>query len=151
MSADLLVIVPSRERPQNIDALVGAWRETSAGHANRTVGLDDDEPMEYPVLDDVLYVHGPRQQLCGWTNTIATQHASQYRYLGSIGDDHRPRTRHWDAVICDALADLGTGIVYGDDLLRGAELCTAAFMTSDIVLRLGYMCPPGFVHLDVDH
>ena len=51
MSADLLVIVPSRERPQNIDALVGAC--AGAGmvaivewtRARRTTTVVRDEPM----------------------------------------------------------------------------------------------------------
>jgi hypothetical protein len=40
--------------------------------------------------------------------------------------------------------------VYGNDLLQGANLPTAVFMTSDIIRALGWMVPPSLQHLYVD-
>jgi hypothetical protein len=59
-----------------------------------------------------------------------------------MGDDHRPRTKGWDQAYLDALRELGTGIVYGDDLLQGEKLPTQCAMTADIVRALGHMAPP---------
>jgi hypothetical protein len=49
------------------------------------------------------------------------------RYLASLGDDHRPRTKGWDRRLIDAIESLGgaPGIAYGDDKLQGAALPTA--------------------------
>lgn len=71
--------------------------------------------------------------------------------IGFQGDDHRPRTKGWDAAYLDALHDLGTGIVYGDDLLQRQNLPTQCAMTADIVRALGYMAPPNLTHLYVDN
>jgi hypothetical protein len=68
-----------------------------------------------------------------------------------MGDDHRPRTRGWDAAYLEALHDLGTGIVYGDDLLQGANLPTQCAMTSNIVQALGCMAPATLRHMYVDN
>jgi hypothetical protein len=53
--------------------------------------------------------------------------------------------------ITDALTELGSGIAYGNDLLQGERLPTAAFMTSDIIRTLGWMCPPTLEHLYIDN
>jgi hypothetical protein len=40
--------------------------------------------------------------------------------------------------------------VYGDDLLQGERLPTAVFMSPSIVRTLGWMVPPGMIHLYLD-
>jgi len=46
---------------------------------------------------------------------------------------------------------LGTGIVYGNDLLQGEALPTAFFLAADIVSTLGWMAPPTLTHLFIDN
>lgn len=152
----LAVIVPSRGRPQNIERLIEAWNTTNAT-ADLVVGLDDDDPAlaDYPKADLAgpfgFDVHtGPRLRMVGTLNKIAASHAPLYDHVGFIGDDHIPRTVGWDKTITQELDLLGTGIVYGNDLLQGANLPTAVFMTSDIVKALGWMALPGARHLYVD-
>jgi hypothetical protein len=71
--------------------------------------------------------------------------------IGFMGDDHCPRTYGWDKAYVDALREMGTGIVYGNDLIQGARLPTQVAMTADIVRALGYMAPPALTHLYVDN
>ena len=71
--------------------------------------------------------------------------------IGFMGDDHRPRTKGWDEAYLDALHEMGTGIVYGNDLLQGENLPTQCAMTSDIVRALGWMALPSLTHLFVDN
>jgi hypothetical protein len=71
--------------------------------------------------------------------------------VGFMGDDHRPRSVGWDKAYLDALRELGTGIVYGNDLLQGENLPTQCAMTSDIIQALGYMAPPSLRHLYIDN
>lgn len=71
-------------------------------------------------------------------------------FIGFMGDDHLPRTKYWDNKLMNELNKLGSGIVYGNDLIQGERLPTAAFMTSDIVKELGFMAPPILRHLYVD-
>lgn len=160
--ADLLMIVPTRGRPQNIAALLQSWADTATGAADLAIVLDEDDPLrpEYEThLDNDLLaaiagqvqfvLMHERLRLVGTLNQVATSYAAGYRMVGFMGDDHRPRSHGWDARFVECLS-AGAGIAYGNDLLQGEAMPTAVAMTSDIVTTLGYMAPPSFVHLCVD-
>jgi hypothetical protein len=156
VSADLLVIVPSRGRPQHIAALHDAWQATSAGVASLLVAVDNDDatlPEYQRVCDErgIWLEVGPRLRLGGTLNKLATKFADTYGAIGFLGDDHRPRTGGFDRHLVSALGEMGTGIAYGNDLLRAEDLPTAVVMTSDIIQALGYMVPAGLVHLWIDN
>ncbi|MEU1071918.1 MULTISPECIES: hypothetical protein [unclassified Streptomyces] len=157
MPDDLLVIIPTRGRPQAIPEIMDAWDATAAT-ADLLFAVDTDDPQlaGYEAQAEALksdgrvqFVFGERERLVGTLNRQAVTAASAYRFLGFMGDDHRPRTARWDARIRECLCG-GPGIVYGNDLLQGELMPTAVAMTSDIVTTLGYMAPPQFVHLCVD-
>jgi hypothetical protein len=149
---DLLLIVPSRNRPKSIIRLAEAMKETCAGDTQLLVCLDMDDAAHYlPLIEGVWYMVGEPQQLGSWTNRSVRMYGDGFRFLGSIGDDHVPRTPGWDNVVAATLAEMGTGMCFGDDLLQGSDLPTACFMTSDIVRALGFMCPPTLVHMYVDN
>jgi hypothetical protein len=160
----MLVIVPSRGRPQNIDRLIEAWKATVRGKTLLLIVTDPDDP-EAPAYEAmqlgqhgnrfghiILDAGGKRLRLGGILNWIGRAYATEtpVRAIGFMGDDHVPRTEGWDAAVADALTELGSGIVYGNDLLQGERLPTAAFMTSDIIRTLRWMCPPGLEHLYID-
>jgi hypothetical protein len=73
-----------------------------------------------------------------------------YDYFVFMGDDHLPRTQNWDQAFIQALG-INTGIVYGDDLLQGANLPTAFGMSRDLVDELRGMTFPGCIHLFFDN
>ncbi|MFF8784817.1 glycosyltransferase family 2 protein [Streptomyces sp. NPDC015125] len=159
MADDLLVIIPTRGRPQAVPALVDAWDETGAT-ADLLFAVDTDDPelaaykahaAELKGDERIRFTFGKRRRLCGTLNQQAVKAAKTYRFLAFMGDDHRPRpaARPWDARIRECLSG-GPGIVYGNDLLMGERMPTAVAMTSDIVATLGYMAPPALVHLCLD-
>lgn len=159
MADDLLVIIPTRGRPQAVPEIMQAWDGTGAT-ADVLFAVDTDDPelagykahaAAYKPDPRVRFVFGKRRRLVGTLNQQAVKAASKYRFLGFMGDDHRPRpaAMSWDARIRTCLSG-GPGIVYGNDLLMGEQMPTAVAMTSDIVTTLGYMAPPAFVHLCVD-
>jgi hypothetical protein len=155
MTADLLVICVTRGRPQHVPALWDAWQATADGCADLMFAVDDDDPELGAYLDcapmpGTFWYTGPRLGLARTLNAVAVQQAPRYRMLASWGDDHRPRTRGWDTRLVQALDGLGSGVAYGNDLLQGEHIPTAAAMTSDIVQALGYMAAPGMQHLCID-
>ena len=147
---ELVVIVPSRGRPHNMARLAQAFKDTGAT-ARLVCCADDDDPT----LPDyygagVNLVIGPRLGLAGSLNQHAVAYADMVPYVGFMGDDHLPRTAGWDKQVVEALQELGTGIVYCNDLLQGERLPTAVFVTSNIVRTLGYLCFPGAKHMYLD-
>jgi hypothetical protein len=160
---ELAVIVPSRGRPHNVARLLDAWdrtRRLSTVDAELWVIADWDDPARdaYDGLLDRpgrpwfnIYQPAPiRRPIGPLINELSRNLAYRAPRIGFMGDDHLPRTGCWDGAIVDALDSLGSGIAYGNDLLQGERLPTAAFMTSDIIRTLGYMSPPTLEHLYID-
>lgn len=158
MADDLLVIIPTRGRPQAVPAILEAWQTTGAT-ADLLFAVDDDDP-ELDAYEEQgkaaveagmhpFWHIGKRLRLCGTLNQVAVKMAPRYQFLAFLGDDHRPGTAGWDERFRICLSG-GPGIVYGNDLLMGETMPTAVAMTSDIVTTLGYMAPPALVHLCLD-
>lgn len=157
MNKEMLLIVPSRGRPQNIKRLCEALLDTETDHTELIVGIDMDDPtiLEYEDLASeygfILNESVERKRFAATVNSIALDKYQDYKYLAWMGDDHVPRTRWWDWHYKNALYEAGVGIVYGNDLIMGKEIATELAFTSNIVGALGYAIPEGFIHLYVDN
>jgi hypothetical protein len=170
--ADLVVIVPSRGRPDAASELAATFRETCTADTLLLVVTDADDLAEYPstLIDRrTMVVQGdPPGSMVSALNNAACWllgdpwdgdnpfHCTNGKFgqpfaMGFMGDDHRPITVGWDTAYLDALRELGTGIVYGDDLLQSERLPTQAAMTADIVRTVGFMAPPKLRHMYVDN
>ncbi len=166
MSARVVVVVPSRGRPEAARETIISIRETSALVSTRTVlAVDEDDPA----LDDyremvasipdrtyrdlpTLIVLAPDEtgDLVKATNTVSLRIAREdpRSIIGNLGDDHRPRTHGWDYAVIQALDE--AGIAYGDDLIHGINLPSAPFISASIVLALGWYALPTCKHLYID-
>lgn len=158
--SDLVVIVPSRGRPEQAAELAQAFAVTCTANTGLVFAVDDDDPRADGYWDVVQrqlasVIRSNHANMVDALNRRATGYASLGEdapsAIGFMGDDHRPRTPGWDQAYLDALRDLGTGIVYGNDLLQGERLPTQCAMTSDIIRALGYMSPPTLKHMYVDN
>lgn len=172
MTADLLIIVPTRGRPQNVVPVIESWKATGAfdDGAELLFVLDRDDPQ----VDD----YETALQGYGESGGLTDAHSRRVRWTrhamwqplvpklnrtskptartlpifaqGFAGDDHRPRTPGWAARYLEALRELGTGIVYGDDLVQGEALPSQWAMTTDIIRALGRMVPAPVEHMYCD-
>jgi len=160
--ADLLIIVPSRGRPQSVARVVEAWRATGAlGVADLLVAVDADDPEIEGYRRAVPAAAGTapvsRYEVPAWMPMVhkldlaACDASESYWALGYAGDDHVPRTPGWADRYLAELARLGVGIVYGDDRIQGQRLPTQWAMTADIVRELGRMVPAPVEHLYCDN
>lgn len=153
---ELAVIVPTRGRPQAAVALADCFERTvSDPHAVELIFVvDADDPLQQDYHDSVpptaTLLVGARARLGPTLNRVASMRKNVFA-LGFMGDDHRPRTYGWDQRFIETLTELKTGFVYGNDLLQGPMLPTEIAMTSDIVQTLGWMVPPGLIHLYIDN
>lgn len=153
------MIVPSRGRPQAALELALAFQATATGDTSLVFAVDQDDPTE-GLYDEASHRTIKVQAEPGTSSMGRALHvmATHFAFsdeppfaIGFMGDDHRPRTHGWDKAYLDALHELGTGIVYGNDLLQGENIPTQVAMTSDIIRALGYMAPPSLTHLYFDN
>lgn len=168
VTAQLIVIVPTRSRPHNVMPLVDAFRDTRAfdDGAELVFVYDKDDPAldDYMLaVADVATRHGHRapvmwldasrhEQLVPKLNKAAfyLQITRQPFALGFMGDDHRPQTVGWVKAYLDELRRLGTGVVSCPDGYRTDDLPTQWAMTADIVEHLQCMVPAPVEHLYCD-
>jgi len=148
--SEMLVVIPSRGRPENIARAIKALADTNS-RIDLKVGVDNDDPKldEYKKLD-VNLVIGERKKFAATYNDIVMDNLD-YKYISFFGDDHVPRSDRWDEQFRRELDKMGTGVVYGNDLVMGEAIATEWTITSDIPKTLGYAVPKGFVHLYVDN
>jgi hypothetical protein len=154
----MCVVVPSRGRPENVERLAQAFKDTGA-EADLYIVIDNDDPKWNEYAKSENYKKLPADNKTGGcakslnTGAVLLLDITKYPlydYFVFMGDDHLPRTPGWDKAFIQALGT-NTGIVYGDDLLQGANLPTAYGMSRDLVNELRGMTFPGCVHLFFDN
>lgn len=162
----VVVVVPSRGRPEAARLTVEAIRETAIRVATSVVlAVDADDPeldgyrrmvdgLHHRLFADrpLLVVLEPEEtgDLVRATNTVSLRVAREdpHAIIGNLGDDHRPRTRGWDRAVMESLED--PGIAYGDDGIHGERLPSAPFISAEIVQALGWFALPACRHLYID-
>lgn len=161
--ADLLVIVPSRGRPESVARVVDAWQATGAfEHADLVFAVDMDDPQIGAYCQVAKDRRGDGKHwwlreepkwlpMVHKLDNAARAEARDYLALAFMGDDHVPRSAGWAGRYVAELRALGTGIVYGDDGYQGENLPTQWAMTSNIVRALGRMVPAPVEHLYCDN
>jgi glycosyltransferase involved in cell wall biosynthesis len=147
----ILLIVPTRNRPQNIPRVIESWRATTSEKSDLSIVIDDDQRELYSsvICDDVYWPVYPNMKLCPKLNATAEFHRPFHHIIGFIGDDIVIKTPGWEERVIEACGEVG--MCYPNDTIQGAALPTHIFMTSNIIKTLGYMVPPTFVHLYCDN
>jgi len=154
VKTDLIVIIPTRGRPDNAVALEQAFVDTNTT-AKRVYVVDfsDETRNEYSLklpLESVIMIHNETKGMAYPLNYAAREFLGEFDNFAFMGDDHRPRTANWDQLFVEQLYS-GSDIVYGNDLFQGAALPTAVAMSSQIVKELGGMVPDTQRHLYLDN
>lgn len=157
---DLLVVTPSRGRPQNMERLLEAMSRTCRAYTKLLIGIDsDDQSFERYPKAGVQYLvrDGLQRKVVQWINYLAAEGLdmapsfSPYLAVGHFGDDCVPWTEGWDERILEALQK--TPFAFGNDLSierRPGALCTHLFMRTETLKALGHFGPPQIQHMWVD-
>lgn len=157
VEARIVTLVPTRGRPDNALRLLSAFAET-AYVSQLVFCIDDDEIELYMPLIEATeecglwakVVNASRMGLNGTLNHWATWYAEDCEYIAFMGDDHLPKTQHWDLDLAKAIGNK-LGVAYGDDLIQGENLPTAVMLSAAIVKKLEFMSPPELKHLFMDN
>jgi hypothetical protein len=150
----LLTIVPTRNRVENALGLLDTFYKMSVENSSGllfVVGTEDPalEKYKQKIPKNHLLIF-PDRGLVKALNYASVLYVKEYEAIGFMGDDHRPRTPGWDRSYLESLRELGSGYVYGNDLLMGERIPTQVAISSPIIETLGFFGPPGFTHLCVD-
>jgi hypothetical protein len=136
VAVKVLVICPSRGRPNAAKAVLESFLTTRADETTRLVFLVDDtdaNKADYPE---------------GWTRIVRSRGSfggalaqggpvlEDATAIGVIGDDNRFRTKGWDTTL-GAWLTQNVGIAYGTDGHWDEALPTAWWLSRPIVDRLG--------------
>lgn len=152
----ILILCPTRARPENVKRLRESLRETATGDTFDFVYLvDTDDPRLVDYLVDgqtkgnYFYTDKPKR-LGPWLNhAVEIEFTKPYDIVAFLGDDVISRTRGWDKAIREAMVP--NGIVYCNDGWQGERLPTGVFMDARMVEKAGYMVYPELVHLYIDN
>lgn len=155
-----IYLVPTRGRPQNAARLIKAFTDTCRGDTRLVFIIDDDDPQLRGYLEVFTdpavsptfgFMVDTRRRLGPTLNYWAPKYAQSYDAVGFMGDDHCPRTEGWDMMLGAYVDVRRNAIVYGNDLVHGAGLPTAVLLGSEIIQALGWMVPPGLIHMYLDN
>lgn len=158
----IVVITPTRERPENFSRMVESCQTLSASGVTVYAGIDEDDPRLEDYIDlkhdrtTVGLYFQPRKSLSEWTNVLAhyaiEDFGTENLYLVSMGDDHIVKSNFWDVKMTSMLRLLpGPGFAYGDDMMNGSGLCTCWMVSAQVVEALGWMMLPQCKHMFVDN
>jgi hypothetical protein len=151
---DLLVVTPTRGRPERILRLASSITRTATAKTDLIVGLDDDDPTAAETVEalkpfGVQCMRGPRTGLGPWSNTLVQAGFGDYKAFASLGDDHVPRTLGWDAECLRELELMGGGYAVPNGLLSPG-FPEQVVISARVVEALGWLCLPGLRHWCVD-
>lgn len=152
MKKPILIVLASRGRPEKIEGFYETWRKTTSGYSEVLTCLDNDDPtlFEYKKHKDITIDISKGCWLCEKYNKIFIRFNS-YRYYYMVSDDHRIRTQNWEKTFMDKVEKSGgKGVCYGNDLMFGEKLPTAAFVSGNMLRPIGYIAIPGLIHMFVD-
>lgn len=151
MTAEMLVIVPTRGRPAQLQRFLDAFEATRQADTDLLVAMDDDDKDAYDGIalpDGAWRASAPRAWLTPKVNQYAATAAWRYPVIGVAADDIVPETPGWDRMILAALAT--PGIAY-PDTGRRADIPEQPFISSVIIQALGWLYQPSLFHYWTDN
>lgn len=160
MSTDLVVVVPSRGRPESVQRMAVAFAETGADELAVGWAVERDDPRlaEYAAAVERWFAYGEVIPVTGGTMAAAINAASvavtgdlDPYGVAVLNDDHVPRTVGWHTALLDALLRLDPiGLAYPNDGFRGEGLATVWAVHAAWVRSIGRMIPARVAHLYAD-
>jgi hypothetical protein len=91
-------------------------------------------------LFDVLIIQGHGGSIPA-INSVQVELLRKYEVVGIVADDCRMRTAGWDATVLRWLRPR-PGLIYGRDGIQNERTATHPFISTSILLALGFITPP---------
>lgn len=148
-----LAVVGSRGRPHNVQRCFDQLKKVS--HISDFMLLiNEDQQDLYPVIEDVTTIIVPKSYgttSCAKGNYFVDQKLYKgYFTVSGIDDDTIVTTDGWDLLLSLPLKAKGYGVSWGNDTIQEGRVPTKWTMTTNIIDALGFLAPPGLIHLFTD-
>ena len=159
MPPRLLIVCPTRGRPELLARMLGSFDATRSPGTDIVIVAGEDDPRldDYlPLLRGRRAVVGPRRFLVQTFNDCTTKLFPGTPYYGEVNDDHFYRTRGWDKTFIDMINDRGNGwgIACGNDMIQtnwhAFSHPSACVISGNIIRTLGHFVWPKLLHLFTD-
>lgn len=148
------LLLPTRQRPDNLKRLVDSVNDTRNTEAIELVTWIDDDDDSYDDLElDITWwkIRGPRM-LGGQVNLSMMWNECYAEACGDIvmhcGDDIVFRTQSWDTIVYEAFEAYPDKILFAygrDGYQDGNQFGTHGFVHQKWIEAVGYLFPPLFV------
>src|SRR3990167_9217332 len=155
---DLLVICPTRERPERLQTFMESFNENILlGCTGIIYCVDDNDPqlVEYQKIfgsEHCYHIGTGRRTITMKMNQVVNDLCPGYKYYGYLSDDNIIKTQYFDTKMIEAIKDGGGwGMAYGNDLFQGEKLPTHIFASGNLVKALGWLYLPSVRHLYGDN
>ena len=147
----ILVILPSKGRPDKWKEAVESWRNTNSGHSTVLGVVPEPWKKDYEHFEDAGIMEDHFQSgVVKAINAAFLAHPNFAAYMFA-SDDMRFRTAGWDKTFLDKLEELdNTGVVYGNDLIHGEGIPTHWCVSGRLVKAFGYFGVPCCNHICAD-
>lgn len=145
MVGRLLVMCPSRGRPERIKEMLSSYAELRSKFTRLVIVLDEDDPLlsRYDTHGYTTEIK-PRQDVSKIYNRLVKDYP-KFKYYCAINDDMIFKTKGWDETLIGEIEkNGGWGIAFGDDKIHSGRLQrpTNTLISGNIVKALGYLYPP---------
>jgi hypothetical protein len=158
MDKEVLVICPSRGRPQMLGEMIESFRRTSK-ISQIIVCLDADDPLlseygkiPFPQQGEWIYTYKEQLTTTEIINDTMKKCLGEFKFFSITNDDFIYHTDGWDEKLTEEIKSHGkVGIAYGNDLLQGKQMPTTSVISREIVTALGWLQLPTLTHLYGDN
>lgn len=154
----LLVIVPSRGRPELCREMVESFLRTKSERTAMVVYLNTDDPKinDYRLSEDpsIVVLRGPRKYIAEVFNRYSKLNPD-FDYYANLNDDHFFVTPGWDEKLIEINEKEmnGWGIACADDKLTDWSKHphpSGCVISGKAIRLLGWIAPPGTRHIGID-
>jgi len=150
----ILIILPTRNRPDNIKKWYDSYKENTSGISDVVIMADIDDDNDYSYTGFIIE-RNERLNCIQKLNLAAEKYAQNYEIIGFLGDDTIIKTKDFDEKIYSKMSiDIISMLFPNDNLPKGSEDCwvkpTHIFMTKELYNIIGYFAYPKMHHSFVD-
>jgi hypothetical protein len=153
----LLMICPSRSRPDRILDMLDSFDKTKSEGTEIIIYISEDDPCleDYiKVLKGRNFIIGIRRSIVETYNYISCELHPDIPYYGMIDDDHYFITPGWDNRYIDAIEKGGGwGLACGEDKLTDWNKFkhpSGCIIDGRVIQTLGYFVYPEIKHIGTD-